>query len=209
MWGEEEDAMFEQQAYTLDFSNQVSQTPPKQNVFRRESSVEEPVSYPEPEWRSEAERQKCLKEKEEKSAKFEEIARKKGIQIVDPKTLENGDNKNEESPNQLVNEIGDGDHINKIYHNEVKGTEASEKSYLNSQELPVEKEVGDKTEDKSEAGVDAADTNETSSLPLSSITTSLSIPDRSASPVHDLARRIVLEVTAYKDFLLGIFVREY
>ena len=92
VWGEEEDQMFEQESYN---SESTYQTADAGTTFSRQQSEEpvtypepEPVAYPEQEWASEEERHKWLKEKEEKSAKFEEIARQRGIQIVDPKDLE-------------------------------------------------------------------------------------------------------------------------
>ena len=181
LWGEEEDAMFEQQAYNPDIGNQIA----AQTAYKCQPSEEIPVSYPEPEWKSEEEKQKWLKEKEKKSAKFEEIARKRGIQIVDPKSLESNDNNvDEESSSQFViNEMGDGDQINKIYHDDAKPVET----------LSVEHDV----DDRNESFFEAVDMDENSSRPLGSIIESLSIPDRCASPVHDVARRIVLAVNMF------------
>ena len=153
--------MFEQQSFT---SETVGRTPPVRPAYSREHS-EEPVSCSEPDWGSEEDRQKWLKEREEKSAKFEEIARKRGIQIVDPKTLENDD----------------------VVIEEEYEEEESEECNVN-----VEDVEDDWVATVSpEAGTKPALTDK---RPLSSVIASLAVPDQSASPVHEVARKIVLQV---------------
>ena len=159
--------MFEQQSFS---SETVGQTPPVRPSYSREHG-EEPVSYSEPDWGSEEDRQKWLKEREEKSAKFEEIARKRGIQIVDPKTLENDD----------------------VVIEEEYEEEESDECEVNVEDVEDEKDDDDDwvATVSPEAGTKTALTDQ---RPLSAVIASLSVPDQSASPVHEVARKIVLQV---------------
>ena len=172
--------MFQQQSFTseaTDLSHAVRST------YSREHS-EEQVSYPAPDWESEEDRQKWLMEKEEKSAKFEEIARKRGIQIVDPKTLENDD-----------------DVI-------VEGEEEYEEAFEECEEITAI----DTEEEKDDADVWVAMVSPevetepamTDNQPLGAVIASLSVPDQSASPVHEVARKIVLQV----DILVLLFFQK-
>ena len=173
--------MFEQQSFTSEANDQ---TP----AYSREHS-EEQVSYPEPDWESEEDRQKWLKEREEKSAKFEEIARKRGIQIVDPKTLENDDD----------------DVI-------VEGEEEyeEEEAFEECEEITaVDTEDGKDDADVWVAMVSPKVETESAYRPLSSVIASLSVPDQSASPVHEVARKIVLQVSILVLFLQNFCLRYF